>query len=287
MGRLVDRIIYVISLVVCVNFAPSVYAALPNETADGPDFSDNPHSAYAFGSYLGTGIYRVADQNATVVSIPLSFEMDKDSDSQTWLRLPVSFGFFDYLARDITEGALPTQVGTMTLTPGVEYHWQASDAVRMESYFDLGFGTHFKGGGNVAIIAGGISSLYDFDISNEDALWATRLSFAGYSQHIGSMTDQYALLQTGVDIGLPIHWQWFDVPVQPRLFTLGYWYFNKLRFLDELDDDTLVSGSYEMGFSLAFGKPIGGEWFGIDRFSLSYRRGGGLNIWRITFSLPI
>lgn len=62
----------------------------PESPIDG---QNNPNSVYAFGSYLGTGVYRAADQNATVVSIPLSFDFLKDESSQTWLRLPLSFGF--------------------------------------------------------------------------------------------------------------------------------------------------------------------------------------------------
>ena len=254
--------------------------------------SENPNSAFAFGSYLGTGVYRAADQNATIVSIPLVFDLHQDDDSQVWLRLPVSFGFFNYLARDITEGDFPTEIGTMTVTPGVEYHWRATESTRFESYVDLGFGTRFNQGGNVAIFAAGLSSLVDFTLINEDAVWVTRLSYAGYSEYIGKVDDQYALLQSGVDLGLPVHWQWHNAQVQPRVFTVGYWYFDKLRFVDELNEDTLVSGSYELGASLAFAKPFGGHWLGydelgVDRISLSFRAGGGLNIWRISFSFPI
>lgn len=257
-------------------------------SADSPiDGKNNPNSAYAFGSYLGTGVYRAAEQNATVVSIPLTFDLQKEKDSRTWLRIPLSFGFFDYLARDLTEGELPSSVGTMTVTPGVEHHWQGSENTRMEAYFDLGFGTNFDTNDNVAIFASGVSSLYDFTFAGEESVWVSRLHFAGYSERIGTLTDQFAVLQSGVDIGLSPRWQWWNIQVQPRFFAIGYWYFNELNFSSNAEEDTLVSGSYEVGATLAFSKPLGGDLLGVDRIGLSYRTGDGLNIWRLVFSFPI
>lgn len=72
-----------------------------------------------------------------------------------------------------------------------------------------------------------------------------------------------------------------------RIFAVGYWYFNELRFISEIEQDTIVSGSYEAGFSLAFSKPLGGELLSVDRIGFSYRRGDGLNVWRLMFSFPI
>lgn len=180
------------------------------------DDKNNPNSVYAFGSYLGTGIYRAAEQNATIVSIPLVFDFLKEESSQTWLRLPLSFGFFDYLAKDITDGELPSSVGTMTMTPGIEHHWQATINTRMEAYLDVGFGTNFDTDTNVAILASGISTLYDFTLAGEDSVWVSRLRFAGYSEQVGELTDQFAVLQTGVDIGLSPRWQWLNIQMQDR-----------------------------------------------------------------------
>ncbi|MDX5995517.1 hypothetical protein SIL85_00120 [Shewanella oneidensis] len=251
------------------------------------DDKNNPNSVYAFGSYLGTGIYRAAEQNATIVSIPLVFDFLKEESSQTWLRLPLSFGFFDYLAKDITDGELPSSVGTMTMTPGIEHHWQATINTRMEAYLDVGFGTNFDTDTNVAILASGISTLYDFTLAGEDSVWVSRLRFAGYSEQVGELTDQFAVLQTGVDIGLSPRWQWLNIQMQPRLFAVGYWYFNELDFSQDAEDETIVSGSYEFGATLAFSKPLGGDLLGVDRIGISYRTGDGLNIWRLLFSFPI
>lgn len=110
---------------------------------------------------------------------------------------------------------------------------------------------------------------------------------SGYSERVGKLTDQFAVLQTGVDIGLSPRWQWLNIQMQPRVFAVGYWYFNELDFNQNAEDETIVSGSYEFGATLAFSKPLGGDLLGIDRIGISYRTGDGLNIWRLLFSFPI
>lgn len=282
---LLSRLLLVIFFCLIASFANANEA--PSTPKSPIDVQQNPNSVYAFGSYLGTGVYRAADQNATVVSIPLTFDFLKDDNSQTWLRLPLSFGFFDFLARDIADGELPSSVGTFTATPGIEHHWQVNDDTRMEMFFDFGFGTNFEQHENVAIMASGISSLHDFTLAGQDAVWVSRLRFAGYSQDTSEMTDTFSVLQTGIDVGLPAYWEWYGIQVQPRVFAVGYWYFNELNFTSNIGEDTIVSGSYEAGVTLQFSKPIVIEMFGIDHIGLSYRTGDGLKIWRLLFSFPI
>ncbi len=111
----------------------------------------------------------------------------------------------------------------------------------------------------------------------------TRLKFAAYSERAFSISQSFSVLQTGVDIGLPYHWSWQGLQMQPRVFALGYWYFDQLQFAGDLNQDTLVSGSIELGATLALAKPV----LGIDRLGISYRSGDGLEIWRLVFSMPI
>lgn len=242
---------------------------------------DNSH--YAFGSYLGSGIYRASEQDATVISLPLDFTLEQSEDSEFLLRLPISVGFFNYSLEDAGEFELPSSVGTLTVTPGFEKRWRLDENWRMEAYGDLGFGSNFDQGGNVAIMAAGISGLRHFELWQADSLWVTRLKFAAYSERAFSISQSFSVLQTGVDIGLPYHWSWQGLQMQPRVFALGYWYFDQLQFAGDLNQDTLVSGSVELGATLALAKPV----LGIDRLGISYRSGDGLEIWRLVFSMPI
>lgn len=58
------------------------------------DDKNNPNSVYAFGSYLGTGIYRAAEQNATIVSIPLVFDFFEGREQSDLAALTTILWFF-------------------------------------------------------------------------------------------------------------------------------------------------------------------------------------------------
>lgn len=244
---------------------------------------------YAFANYLGSGIYKTSGQNATVVNIPMSFDIQKDDTSTLILRTPVSLGFFNFSWSDLPEGDLPDNVGTMTVTPGIEYRVQTAENHQFQSYIDIGYGKNFTSGSNVAIYSAGVSSLLDFELRQADPIWVNRLFFAGYSSFDGTQNETYSALQSGIDIGTNIHWRWnwLGVDVEPRIFAAGYWYFDKLRFAAPFGDDVMVSNSLEVGATLAFSKPILWEWMGIDRIGLSVRSGDGVKAWRLIFEFPI
>ncbi len=105
-----------------------------------------------FWQLSGQRVYRASEQDATVISLPLDFTLEQSEDSEFLLRLPISVGFFNYSLEDAGEFELPSSVGTLTVTPGFEKRWRLDENWRMEAYGDLGFGSNFDQGGNVAIM---------------------------------------------------------------------------------------------------------------------------------------
>ncbi|QLE85035.1 MULTISPECIES: hypothetical protein [Shewanella] len=252
-------------------------------------YAEEDFTHYAFANYLGSGIYRTSSQNATVVNVPLSWKLSGDELESWTLKTPVSFGFFNFKWSDLPQEGLPDSVGTMTFTPGIEYRKRTSQDHEFQSYFDLGYGNNFSSGTDVAIMSAGISSLLDIDYKQNSPVWVNRLFFAGYRSFDGKQTETYSAIQSGIDIGTNIHWRWdwLGVDVEPRIFAVGYWYFDKLRFVMPFGDDVVVSHSLEVGATLAFSKPILWEWMGIDRLGLSVRAGDGVQAWRLIFEFPI
>ncbi|WP_028765477.1 hypothetical protein [Shewanella colwelliana] len=244
---------------------------------------------YAFANYLGSGLYRTANQNTTVINVPISFTLSEDEHSSLSLRTPISLGFFNFKWRDLPEGDFPSSVGTATFTPGIEYRTRTAANHELQSYVDLGYGNNFSSGTDVAIMSAGVSSLLDVDYKQVRPVWVNRLFFAGYSSFDGGVSETYSAIQSGIDIGTNVYWRWdwLGVEVEPRLFAAGYWYFDKLRFVMPIGEDVLVSHSLEVGATLAFSKPILWEWMGIDRIGLSYRAGDGVQAWRLIFEFPI
>ncbi len=263
-----------IGLSVCV----TCYAADTNN----PDVNH-----YAFANYIGSGIYRASGQNAAVVNIPFAFDIEESEDHVLTLRLPISLGFFDYSFSDLPEGELPDNVGTMTITPGIEYKWFYDEQLTLESYLDLGYGHNFSNSSNVGIFSTGISALYEVAEPKYTPIWVNRVYYAGYKSSINDSSESYSVLQTGLDFGVGQHWDWGEYTVEPRLFVAGRWYFNKLKFITPLDDDLQTSSTYEIGATLALSKPLGWGWFSTDRFGVSYQTDGELQVWRLIFEFPM
>lgn len=254
---------------------------------------DNPDAShYAFANYLGSGIYRTSGQSAAVVNIPMSWDIDEDEDHLVKLRLPLSLGFFDYSFEELPEGGIPDKVGTLTITPGIEYHWFVNDKLTIESYLDLGYGHNLATSSNVGIFSTGISALYSFDNPKYTPIWVNRIYYAGYRSSLNDRSEGYSVLQTSLDTGLGVQWQWGQYQVEPRLFGAARWYFDRLRFVTPLGNDVMTDHAYELGATLKFTKPVGVDLFGsdilkFDRLGFSYQVGGGLEVWRIIFQFPL
>jgi len=250
---------------------------------------------YAYSYYLGSGIYKTTGQNVTLLNLPFSVELGKEEQTTYSLRLPVSFGFFNFNFDNIPELDLPDGIGTFTFTPGIQLNYQYTNNLVIESYLDLGYARNLTTDKNVLVHSGGISSLYSFNVGEYDSVWASRIYYAGYRGYNYDADDLYAAIQVGVDIGLPVKYQIFGYSYQPRIFTTAFWYFTEVNFnlpivstkgLSENSEVTL-SNSFEVGATMKFDKLIGYSWAGLDTIGLSYRFSENISVVRLLFSFPI
>ncbi|MBB1269922.1 hypothetical protein [Shewanella sp. SR44-3] len=271
-----------------------------SQTAPPTQTKDVSH--YAFANYLGSGVYRTAEQSAAVINIPLSFELKRfygvDHDETTansteppqgqlFLRLPMSFGFFNYDFNSLPRGDIPSNVGTLVVTPGLEYHWQGADRWRYEVYADLGYGVNFSNDNQVSIFSMGISALYDIDLPNYSPTWINRLYYAGYRNKLDHNTESFSVLSSGIESGINQQWRWGTAALEPRLFLGTNWYFDKLKFSSMTKAETFTNYSVELGFSLLFAKPVGWELLDIKRAGLSYQFGEGLRVIKFHLDFPL
>jgi len=248
---------------------------------------------YAYANYLGSGIYRTTGQNASLISMPFSYELGQEGKTSYGLRLPVSVGFFDFELADIPNLDLPDEVGTITFTPGLAFSHQYTTNWVIESYADLGYGRNLTTDKGVTVSSAGVSALYYFDLKGYDSIWANRLYYANYDGNGYDAQDSYAALQIGIDTGLPRQYKIFGYQFQPRVFATAFWYFREVDFLmprinktDEKNNISLTN-SLEFGFTMKFSKTIGYDWAGIERLGLSYRYSKNLSAFRLLFSFPI
>lgn len=250
---------------------------------------------YAYSNYLGSGIYHTTGQDVTLINLPFSLTLGESGDTTYSLRLPISFGFFDFDFEDVPDLDFPESVGTFSFTPGIQLDYQYTKNLVFESYFDLGYARNLTTNRNVLVHSGGISSLYSFTVNEYDSIWASRIYYAGYNGHNYDADDLYAAIHIGIETGLPVKYQLFGYTYQPRIFATAFWYFTEVDFdllikstqSTEEQRKVSLSNSVEFGITMKFDKTIGYSWAGIDTFGLSYRFSENINIVRILFSFPI
>ena len=250
-------------------------------------FDENESANYAFANYLGSGIYRTSGQDATVVNMPFSYQMERDDGIDFKLRLPVSVGFFDFEVNDIPEEGIPTTLDTLSFVPGVEFDYLYSEQLIITPYFDLGWAGNLTTGSDTAVYSSGVSALYELNGGAYDPLWVNRLYYAGYYTRDTNNKEGYAAFQTGIDLGLPNRFYILGRSIQPTVFATGYWYFVDLTFDAPGNQDVSISSSYEVGFTLASENPIGYSFLSLDRLGVGYRFGKDFYAWHLLFDLPI
>jgi hypothetical protein len=147
---------------------------------------------FSYAPYLGSGFYgsRSDERSIFVLNIPLSFDLvsneqeSLDSGDFDWglkFNTTVSAGFFDYdPEQSIPELELPSEIGTLTILPGLEFVAPVSESWSLHPFLDLGLGKNYEAGTVNVIYGVGIRSYYDFSIGKYPFLLGNRLYQAGF-----------------------------------------------------------------------------------------------------------
>ena len=74
---------------------------------------------YAFATQLGSGIYRVSGRTVQIYRLTTTLRL-RHHDDHGWglrLRIPATFGFYDFKFDDVLDTGLPTSLGTLAIVP--------------------------------------------------------------------------------------------------------------------------------------------------------------------------
>jgi hypothetical protein len=260
--------------------------------AINPAHTDDSNEAsltnFAFANYIGTGLYRAADQEVSVLNLPFSYTPEQQSGYQMTWRLPIALGYYNFDFDEIDEDILPHNADTVTFAPGVEWDIPITSDLLFRPYIDLGWGKNFTSDESVFIYSTGISSHYQFGDKNKEHLWVNRLLVAGYrglSDH--DTRDGYASLQSGVDWQLIRGFTIADRGSFISIYGLAQWHFNQVEFARPERQTVTLNNNIEVGLTLGVVKPLDFELFDLDKIGIGYRFGDGLNLWRLTFNSPL
>lgn len=244
---------------------------------------DNPLS-FAFATQAGSGVYSIEGRVVQIYRIPVGFTVRTLQDDRVWgaeVKLPLTFGFYDYETTDILEGQLPSNVGTASLLPGVEFKVRVKDAWTLYPHVDAGAAKDFSGDNLVWVYDAGIKSIVGFRAGGWDARAGQELLWAGAAEAGDAMSDWYGEAMAGFEFRHDLPWT-----SGASVWDIGA-FITYSRYVQ--DESPAIAVSYaapaaipgvdeqtEIGFSFGNRPKLAWKKLSMPKLGLSYRFGDGV-----------
>jgi hypothetical protein len=242
--------------IVLVTCLPGIVLALDPDNVVPLDSEIEPVH-WAFGSFLGTGWYKL-DQNREVFVLrvpPRWYFRDSSIDESGQRQLGIEFhfpltfglhkldGFDDFLDFD--------NIGTVSFNPGVEIEYPVSERWLLRAFAHLGWGTQVDSSDRAWIYDAGAKSRYAFKHGQLDWGLVNGIFFAGYNSR-DTGKDSLGGFTAGLDFAYPLSLgSGTGTPLQLK-WDVGYrWYNNDLSFNRPLPPPDRVENEWEIGLALA------------------------------------
>lgn len=242
---------------------------------------------FAFSNYLGTGFYTSGGGEVFILRVPLSTTLrPMTSNDPGWvITYPVTIGVAN-LDTIIIDGEIPTldNVGTVSLIPGIEYHYPVLRNWHVIPFFDLGVARDFVNNENIRVLGAGAKSFAAFDFDRHRLTLGNRFLYADQKNLEVGGNSNFAVFETGLDYNIPSDFtvlgSFFDISI----YYINYYYLKDLVLVDALDNPISLENKNEIGFT--FSLP---EYFWLPdnpRLGFGVQFTKDAELYRIVFGMP-
>lgn len=252
--------------------------------------------SFAFASHAGSGIYDIEGRVVQIYRVPIEFTLKPLDGERRWgaaLRLPVTFGFYDYKASDVLAGDLPDHIGTASLLPGVRFDLRAKTNWILSPYADLGAAKDFSGGSLVWVYDLGLRSVVSFPVGTWDGRAGQELLWAGAAETGSPLSAWYGDANAGFEFRHELGFNIGRCRGDIGLFVVYHRYF---KHADTFEDSAPIVNSSaepatvpgvneqtEIGFSMGTRPKLAWWKLSMPKLGLSYRFGDGISAVRVVF----
>ena len=241
---------------------------------------------FAFSNYLGTGFYSSSGSEVFILKIPLSSTLREMTESEPgWvLNYPISVGTANI--DEIIEGEIPglNDVATISLVPGIEYHYPVLPNWQLIPFFDLGIARDVVNDTSIGILGTGIKSFVKFDYGSNWLTLGNRFLYAVQDSFDEGNHSNFAVFETGLDYNIPTDLSIYGSIVNVSFYYINYYYLKDLVLLDFLEARIYLENKNEVG--VTFSLPDH-PWFSADpRIGFGVQFTDGVRIYRIVFGAP-
>jgi hypothetical protein len=226
-----------------------------------------------YSATFGTGVYTAGDRTVAVLQIPLSWGLRQTDEDHYGLRLklPVTFGFYDYSFNDVLEADFPEQVSTVSIMPGLEWNMPLTRRLTLKPYFSGGIGHELSGRESALIYDFGVKSRFVLgeDRGVEFAL-VNALTAAGYRPR-GGPSQPFGVFSVGLDIVIPSKLTLFGRDAFFGFTPIYNYYFSKLDFAEFDEPENRIREEFELALSVLSRKPWSLKYFEVERLGVAIR----------------
>ncbi len=235
---------------------------------------------WAYGSYFGTGWYRIdADRDIYVIRYSPRWELREAGFAEDGtrtigieLRFPITFGLDNFSYEDLPGSFDPDNLSSLSVTPGIDITIPVTENWQLRPYGAVGWGGTFNSSESVWTYWAGIKSRYSFQWGKFDWALLNSITYVGHTPSVGPSDDFWPLM-AGLEFDYPLGKGKLD---GEQVFLS--WHGTYTTFEDNLtsviDDGSItpISDQWELGMS--FRKEEGRIkilFLKFDRLGLAYR----------------
>ena len=219
--------------------------------ADGQEKSEAEQINFSFGNYLGTGFYASSGGEVFILRIPLSTTLRPmtSNDSGWILNYPVTLGVANI--EKIVDGERPDldDVGTISLVPGIEYHYPVQYNWQLIPFFDLGIARDLANNVNIRVLGSGVKSFATFDFDRNRLTLGNRFLYADQRNLETGNNSNFAVFETALDYNIPTDFTIHGTYIDYSLYYINYFYLKDLVLVDNLDNSISLENKNEIGFT--------------------------------------
>lgn len=266
-------------------------------TADPPrPRIDTDTIHWAYGSFLGTGFYRLSGERSVFLfDMPFSWtwrdaEIGENGERVLGVRweFPVTAGL--HQLEQLDDIIDLDNLGTVSVTPGVRIDIPVTERWLVRGSANLGWGTETSGDSDAWMWDLELKTRYGFERAALDWGLFGEVFHAGYSPSDGN-DGSLGGFGAGLDFRTPLAWRpAADWPLDLNWDVTYRWYGDALTFRNVVGGETRIDDEWRFSVGLSRRDQRFRFWlFGFDQLGIGYRfsSGGDFRGVTLNFSAPL
>jgi len=274
-----DRIVYFMLPLLCVGVQPADAArALRESEAEVVNF--------AFATQLGSGVYSVGGRTIQIYRLPVAWTIREPGDHSPSirLRLPITFGIYDFAARDVVESGLPDHLDTFSAAGGIEFDFPLANGWQLVPYAEAGRAWDRSGDGDATLYAASLHARREWPAAERLQRFQVGIIYAGVDLTGSAGTSDMVKVETGFETRRPLDFRYGGAPADGGLYLLAEWYPDRPgEPVAGSGGDSRLPLQLEVGFTIGGRSPARIWKLPLPRVGLGYRFGDGVSVYRLAF----